>query len=90
MRSRSDPNRIHLVFHDHRLVANAGLLLPASLALRLSLGEDTLMVYVEDTGSTATIYTDTGTTPGTRHLYRVKAVNSAGAGERSNFVRATP
>ncbi len=52
--------------------------------------EDTLMVYLEDTGSTATTYTDTGTTPGTRHLYRVKAVNSAGAGERSNVVRATP
>ena len=39
MRSRSDPDRIHVVFHDHRLVANAGLLLPASLALRLGLGE---------------------------------------------------
>ena len=29
------PDRIHVAFDDHRLVANAGLLLPASLALRL-------------------------------------------------------
>ena len=32
-------DRIHVAFDDHRLVANAGLLLPASLALRLGLGE---------------------------------------------------
>ena len=31
------PDRIHLTFDDHRLVANAGLILPATLALRLSL-----------------------------------------------------
>ena len=31
------PDRIHLTFDDHRLVANAGLVLPATLALRLSL-----------------------------------------------------
>ncbi len=60
------------------------------LRRRPQMDEDTLMVYVEDTGSTATTYTDTDTTPGTRHLYRGKAVNSAGAGERSNVVRATP
>ena len=33
------PDGIHIVFDDHRLVANAGLLLPASLALRLGLAE---------------------------------------------------
>ena len=33
------PARIHVAFDDHRLVANAGLLLPARLALRLGLGE---------------------------------------------------
>ena len=33
------PDRIHVAFDDHRLVANAGLLLPASLAMRLGLGE---------------------------------------------------
>ena len=27
------PDRIHVTFDDHRLVANAGLLLPVSLAL---------------------------------------------------------
>ena len=33
------PDRIRVAFDDHRLVANAGLLLPATLALRLGLGE---------------------------------------------------
>ena len=33
------PDRIRVAFDDHRLVANAGLLLPASLALRLGLNE---------------------------------------------------
>ena len=33
------PDRIQIAFDDHRLVANAGLLLPATLALRLGLGE---------------------------------------------------
>ena len=32
------PDRIHVAFDDHRLVANAGLMLPATLALRLGLG----------------------------------------------------
>ena len=31
------PDRIHVAFDDHRLVANAGLLLPAGLALHLGL-----------------------------------------------------
>ena len=36
---RKHPDGIRVAFDDHRLVANAGLLLPASLALRLELGE---------------------------------------------------
>ena len=39
MLPRKHPDGIHVAFDDHRLVANAGLLLPASLALRLGLGE---------------------------------------------------
>ena len=39
MLPRNDPDRIRVCFDDHRLVANAGLLLPASLALNLGLGE---------------------------------------------------
>ena len=39
MLPREHSDRIHVAFDDHRLVANAGLLLPASLALRLGLGE---------------------------------------------------
>ena len=34
---RNDPDRIQVTFDDHRLVANAGLLLPVTLALRLGL-----------------------------------------------------
>ena len=33
------PERIQVAFDDHRLVANAGLMLPATLALRQGLGE---------------------------------------------------
>ena len=36
---QNNPDRIRIVFDDHRLVANAGLLLPATLAQHLGLGE---------------------------------------------------
>ncbi len=39
MLSRNHPDRIRIVFDDHRLVANAGLLLPATLAQHLGLRE---------------------------------------------------
>ena len=45
-----------------------------------------LRVYVEDTRSTITSYTDTAAPRGTLYVYRVKAINSAGVGPRSNFV----
>ncbi len=35
MLPRNHPDRIQITFDDHRLVANAGLILPATLALRL-------------------------------------------------------
>ncbi len=53
-------------------------------------GEDVLLVYVENTDSTATTFTDTNVTAGVRHVYRVKAINAHGLSERSNFTRATP
>ena len=37
MLPRNHPDRIHVSFDDHRLVANAGLLLPATLAQHLVL-----------------------------------------------------
>ena len=37
MLPRHHPDRIRIAFDDHRLVANAGLILPATLALRLGL-----------------------------------------------------
>ena len=39
MLPRNDPNRIQVAFDDHRLVANAGLILPVTLAQHLGLGE---------------------------------------------------
>ncbi len=53
-------------------------------------GEKTLLVYVENTGSTATTFTDTNVTAGTQHVYRVKAINEAGAGDQSNYVNVDP
>ena len=37
MPPRNHPDRIQIAFDDHRLVVNAGLILPATLALRLGL-----------------------------------------------------
>ena len=37
MLPRHHPDRIRIAFDDHRLVANAGLILPATLALRFGL-----------------------------------------------------
>ena len=39
MLSRNHPDRIRITFDDRRLVANAGLLLPATLARHLGLPE---------------------------------------------------
>ena len=39
MLPQNNPDRIRIIFDDHRLVANAGLLLPATLAQHLSLAE---------------------------------------------------
>ena len=39
MLPRHHPDRIRIAFDDHRLVANAGLLLPATLALHLGLSQ---------------------------------------------------
>ena len=37
MPPQNNPDRIRILFDDHRLVANAGLLLPATLARHLGL-----------------------------------------------------
>ena len=55
------------------------------LRRRSSLGEPKLLVYVEDTGSAATTYTDTEVTAGVPHNYRVQAISYSGLGERSDF-----
>ena len=34
-----DPDRIQIAFDDHRLVANAGLILPSTLTLHLVLSQ---------------------------------------------------
>ena len=53
-------------------------------------GERTLLVHVNDTGSTATEYTDTDVTADVLHAYRVKAINAVGLSRQSNFVNMTP
>ena len=53
-------------------------------------GEKTLLVYVNDTGSTATEYTDHAVTPDVGHAYRVKAINAVGLSRQSKFVSVTP
>ena len=53
-------------------------------------GENTLLVHVDDTGSSATEYTDRDVTPDVRHTYRVKAINAVGISKRSDYVRVTP
>ena len=60
------------------------------LRRRPSEGENDLLVYVEDTGSTVTTYTDTEVTAGFPHVYRVKAINEAGLSQRSNYVQVEP
>ena len=37
MLPRHQPDRIRIAFDDHRLINNAGLILPATLALHLGL-----------------------------------------------------
>ena len=53
-------------------------------------GEKNLMVYVDDTGSAATEYTDNNVVPNERYAYRVKAINAVGFSIRSEFVNVTP
>ena len=60
------------------------------LRRRPSEGESVLLVYVADTQSTATTFTDTGVTAGVKHVYRVKAINAAGLSGWSNYVNPTP
>ena len=60
------------------------------LRRRPQMGEDTFLVYVKNTGSTATTFTDRVVTAGTRHVYRVKAINAAGLSEWSNAARVVP
>ena len=57
---------------------------------RHSLGELDPLVYVADTGSTATAYTDTGVVAGVPHNYRVQAIRNGALGERTNQIKIFP
>ena len=46
--------------------------------------------YIHSVGGTTTAYTDTGVTNGVTYFYQVSAVNSAGEGERTAEMSATP
>ena len=60
------------------------------LRRRPTMDEDALVVYVKDTGSAETTFTDTDATGGIRREYRVKALNAAGLSEWSNHVNVDP
>ena len=55
-----------------------------------TLGEEKLLIYVNNTNTTATEYTDSNVVPNERYAYRVKAINAAGLSGRSDFVTVTP
>ena len=52
-------------------------------------GEKKLLVYVNDTGTAATEYTDSNVVPDELYAYRVKAINPAGLSIRSEFINVT-
>ncbi len=49
-------------------------------------GDTQFVAVVEDTGTSATTYNDTSVTAHRRYVYRVKAINSKGMGERSTYL----
>ena len=57
---------------------------------RHSLGELKILVYVSDTGSTATTYTDSDVVAGVPHSYRVQAIRDGDLGERTNQIKIFP
>ena len=60
MLPRNHPDRIQITFDDHRLVANAGLILPATLALHLGLPQ------LVDRSTSTSAARRAGPTPATR------------------------
>ncbi len=57
---------------------------------RHSLGEHDPLVYVADTGSTVTTYTDTDVVAGVPHSYRVQAIRNAALGEKAKQIKVFP
>ena len=55
-----------------------------------TLGEKKLLVYVDDTGTTATEYTDRNVVPDELYAYRIKAINAVGLSRQSQFISVTP
>ena len=53
-------------------------------------GERSMLVIVSDTGNAQNTWTDSDITPGTQHVYRVKALRGAILGRSSAFVRLNP
>ena len=49
-------------------------------------GAREFVAVVDDTGTSATTYTDTSVAAHTRYVYRVKAINSEGMSERSTYL----
>ena len=60
MLPRNDPDRIQIAFDDHRLVANAGLILPVTLAHHLGLGELVDSLYLDSGVGQSLSWSDPG------------------------------
>ena len=82
---RNHPDRIQIAFDDHRLVANAGLILPATLALRLGLPQ--LLRKHLDLGGATYVHTDPDSD---KNYYWVFACNSNGCSDTDSPNPATP
>ena len=55
-----------------------------------SLGESSLVVHVENTGTSDTTFTDENVTEHTKHVYRVRAIRGAVVSDSSPFVNHRP
>jgi hypothetical protein len=69
---------------------DAGITGHRNLRPRPTEDEDTLLVYVTDTGNIPATHTDTNAQAGVGSVCRVEAISSARLSPRSNFTRAMP
>ena len=84
--TESQKRRLSEVAHRGRSPART---VKRALAL-LKADEETMQVYVEDTGSTDSTYTDTEAADGIQYEYSVQTITAAGLSEPSAPVSVQP